>query len=168
MSSIGSRPLKSCAAVCPPSDRVFGLCASFAELGDQSKHIVSRHAGFSRQPSREVSCILSHPDSASDFGELAHPAHHLHARQIAAGDTAPSFPQVRASVSPSWRPDARAGPTSTIRSGGAFSSGGVDLALLFPGSWSSGSDTAGLRLSSFCTAASRIPGLGTSLRLTIP
>ena len=168
MSSIGSRPLKSCAAVCPPSDRVFGLCASFAELGDRSKHIVSRHAGFSRQPSREVSRILLHPDSASDFGELVHPDHHLLAPQIAAGDTAPSFPQVRASVSPSRRPDSRAGPTSTFRMSGAFSPVGVDLASFFPGSWPSESEPAGGRITRFCTAASRSPGSGPSLRLTIP
>ena len=104
----------------------------------------------------------------SALGGRAIRHHHILAPQIAASDTAPPFSQTGASVCPSWQPDSHVRLTSTLRLGGVLSPVDVDLASLFPGSWLSGSHSAGRRVSSFCTAASRSPGLGTSLRLTIP
>ena len=67
---------------------------------------------------------------------------HLHV-PFAVSDSAPSFPLAGVLVCPSWRSACRAGPTSTHLTCGAVSQVGVDLASLFPGTWPSGSDTAG-------------------------
>ena len=69
----------------------------------------------------------------SAHGSVVNAHNHIHAPRIAAGDTALSFPQAGASVCPSWRPDSRAGHTSTHRAVGAFGPIGVDLVSLFPG-----------------------------------
>ena len=103
----------------------------------------------------------------SALGGRAIRHHHFLAAQIAASETAPPFPQTSASVCPSWRPDSCVSLTSTHRIGGALSPAGDDLTFPFPGSWLSGSDIAGGRVSSFCPVASRNPGSGTSLRRTI-
>ena len=133
-----------------------------------SRCIPAYPAGHGRQLSPTFVSTPAETVGTSAHGGSAIWRQHLLALKIAARGTASSFPQVRASVFPSWRPDSRTELTSTHRIGGAFSSGAVDLALLLPGSWPSGSDTAGRRVPWFCPAASRNPGLGTSLRLTIP
>lgn len=146
--------------------RPFDLLLWFDVLMN-AHHLLSSRAGASTIP--YTLCNPTVTVGTSAHGVRANRNHHhQYALQIAASDTASPVSRAGALVCPSWRPACRAGPISTHRIGGAFGLVGVDLVSLFPGSWPSGSDIAGGRVSSFCPAASCDPSSGTSLRLTIP
>lgn len=109
----------------------FDSCLSFDVLVKAHQLISSR-----LKKSTFSSNILFNPAETvgtSANGVMAIRHHHLLALQIAASDTAPSFPQDGASVRPSWRPDSCAGPTSTHQTGGPFRSGALNCFLSFRG-----------------------------------
>ena len=83
MSSIGSRPLKPCAAICLVGDQTFRPRASLRNLaiGQCTPSRIMRIACIN--PPAKISHLVAKPTAASDFGVLARPNPHLHAPQIA-------------------------------------------------------------------------------------
>jgi hypothetical protein len=168
MSSIGSRPLKSCAAIRPVGDQTFRLRASLRNLaiGQCTPSRIMRLACIN--PRAKISHLVANPTAASDFGALARPNRHLHALQIAdcGTDLRPTKDGVTFGRSQP-RHSRRDDPLSTERSH-ANMWGVVGMTLPFSGLFLPGPDTAVFSFERFCPAGSCNPALGTSLRLTIP
>jgi len=90
---------------------------------------ISGRAGASTFPSNAL-CTPADTVGTSAHGVRVIRNRYLLALQIAASDTASSFLQAGASVSPSWRSACLASLTFTLRISGTFSSVGVDLVSL--------------------------------------
>ena len=168
MSSIGSRPLKSCAAIGLAGDQTFRPRASLRNLaiGQCTSSRIMRIACVN--PPAKILHLAANPKAASDFGAPARPNHHLHAPQIADSGTDLRPTKDGVTFGRSHR-DIRAAMTLYQRSG-PMRSCALSLIWHLPlsGFFLPKPDTAVCSFERLCPAASRDPGSGTSLRLTIP
>ena len=154
MSSIGSRPLNSCAAIGLAGDQTFRPRASLRNLaiGQCTSSRIMRIACVN--PPAKISHLAANPKAASDFGAPARPNPHLHAPQIAdcGTDLRPTKDGVTFGLSPRRFSD-RANSLSTKR----LRQSGTQLLtwpLPFSGFFLPGPDIAVCAFELFCFAAS--------------
>jgi hypothetical protein len=155
---LAQRPLRDGANLrAVPAPRSIGLGLALAIMPNRASTLL-----------RNTSLPSGNPVGASGAGIVDRPNHHQHASKIAVGYTAsrPTADSATFGLS-SRRASPITWPSSTERSL-EFGTKLLTWPLPLSGLFLLGPDTAVCSFERFCPAASRDPGSGTSLRLTIP